>query len=86
MELTREPYSEPLTLRERVAVTRYGIKHDVRTFWRNGLWERLAQRMPRRLAYFAFVRVMAHAWSDAKHKEPNDITYQEACERWESAG
>lgn len=63
----------------RIALWRYD-------FWRwrtTGLWQSLAHKLPRRIAYFAYIRVMAHAWADAGNKHPDELTVQETCERWE---
>lgn len=82
MELTRAPYSDPLTLRERLAVKRDLATYDARKFIHTGFWQWLAHRLPRRLVYFAYIRVMAHAWAEVGNKHPDEIGYQEACERW----
>jgi hypothetical protein len=82
---TRRPYTEPYTLRERLMIRFTGAKYDWRAFWRNGLWQWIAHWLPRRIAYFAMIRVMAHAWAKAGNKTPNELTYEEVCRYWEQS-
>lgn len=44
----------------------------------------LAHVMPRQLAYFAYIRVMAHATTGPWGMEhPDDVGYSKAAKRWE---
>lgn len=60
----------------------FWFKYDVRRFFREGIWQKIAFRMPRRVAYWAMIRVVSHAWVQAGTKEPDQITYSEMCEAW----
>lgn len=82
--LARQPYTEPLTSRERLSVFVYGTKLNLKALRRDGFPRFVANKLPKRVAYFAYVRVFAHAWSDAGNKTPDDITYEDACKSWQS--
>lgn len=81
-DIARTPWTEPLTTRERIDVLVTGKKYDVRRWWKSGLWRWIAHRLPRRLALFVYIRVMAEAWA-ATNKSPDEITYEEAYKIWE---
>ncbi len=66
----RTPYTEPYTARERLTIQVDLRRYDWHAFWDSGLWQWLAHLLPRRLALFAFIRVMGHAWAEAKTIEP----------------
>lgn len=80
--IAREPFTEPFPFRERLSIRVYWARHDIGKWLRYGVWQSLAHKLPRRLAYFAYVRVMAHAWAEAGNKHPDELTYREVCERW----
>lgn len=78
--MTREPYTEPYTRRERLSIRRDLLTYDVRQFFREGIWVKLAWMLPHELAKWAFVRVSANV-TDVP---PDQITYTVAAKAWDA--
>jgi hypothetical protein len=77
--MIRAPYSEPYTLRERLRI-QYDLKrYDLYGFFRDGLWQRIAWKLPRPLVKWCFIRVS----SSVTDREPDQITYPVAYKAWE---
>lgn len=52
-------------------------------FWSDKLCQWLAWRLPRRLAYWAFIRVHSHATCTVyRDKSPDEITWVQAAAAW----
>lgn len=66
-----------------LSVRLYGVRYRVQRFreWRYA--ELIAHRLPRKIAYFAYVRVVANA-SAEENRPPDDYRYAETCDAWES--
>lgn len=80
----REPFTKPYTRRERLSI-RYSLKrYDVQQFFREGIWRRVAWRLPHGLAYWTMIRVFGHAWAEAGNKTPNELTYEDVSKAWEA--
>jgi hypothetical protein len=62
----------PVSIRVLAAKVREGIVMDV------------AWALPRPVAYWAFIRVMAAATQhpDGRHQHPDEVTYSQASTRW----
>lgn len=60
----------------------FWIRYEIRRFreWRYAEW--IAHKLPRKIAYFAYVRVVAWA-SVEENRAPDDYRYRETCEAWE---
>lgn len=77
--MKREPYTEPYTLRERLSIQVDLKRYDVRRFFEEGIWRRIAFKLPHKLALWAFIRVCGNAGT-----APDDTTYPVAYEAWEA--
>jgi len=67
-------------------------KYKAKTFVEDttmGITDRVAMNtawiLPRRLVFWCYIRVMAHATSGPYGiYHPDEVTYKQACERWEA--
>lgn len=80
--MQRVAFTEPFTIRERMSIKWAFARYDVRRFIESGLWQKLAHLLPRRIAYFAYIRVVAHAWAQVGNKHPDELNYGETCDLW----
>lgn len=81
--MKREPYTEPYTRRERLSIRKELLTYDVRRFFREGIWRRLAWMLPHRVCLWAFIRVAGHAWV-ATNKPPDELNYPAIYDAWEA--
>lgn len=78
----RTPWTEPYTRRERARI-RYDLAaYDVRAFFREGIWQRLAWLLPHQLVLWCFIRAAGHAWVET-NKPPEELNYPVVYEAWE---
>jgi hypothetical protein len=80
--ITREPWTDPLTIRERMAVKRSLFSYDVRRFFRDGIWQWMAHKLPERVIYFAMMRGYAAVWSHVGTITPDLIDFDMAMKYW----
>lgn len=77
--MTRDPYTEPYTLRERMTIRCNLKRYDVLQFFEEGLWRRIAFRLPRKIVLWSFIRVCGNV-----DLPPDQITYPVAYDRWKA--
>lgn len=82
MEVPRVPYTDPMTTRERINLRYTMKKWDMKSYFEWRLWQKIAHLLPRRIAYFAMVRLVSHAWVQEGTKAPDDLTYTDICRHW----
>lgn len=80
LRLTKGSFTEPYTLRERISIRFDLARYDVWRFREDGFARWVAFHLPRKLALWAFIRVMANAGSD---QHPDEMTYGDAYKAWE---
>jgi hypothetical protein len=57
-------------------------RYDLWRFRTEGLWRRIAWKLPHQLVLWCFIRVMGNVKMTGT-KGPDDITYSEAYKAWE---
>lgn len=78
--MKRESWTEPYTRRERLSI-QYDLKrYDVRRFFEDGLWRRIAFRLPHKIKLWCFICVSANVTD----RPPDQITYPVAYDQWEA--
>lgn len=77
----REPYSEPLTITETVDIFVSRKRYDLANFARVELPRRIAWRLPRRVALWAFIRVCSNT-KLGPNEGPEAITYERGYKDW----
>lgn len=74
--MNRAPWTEPLTIRERLTVWSL-LKRDRFRYWRRmGCWQAIARRLPRTLVYAATLRAVATA-TQQRDCGPDDVTFNQ---------
>lgn len=82
--MKRERFTEPYTLREHTSIRLGLLKYDIKSFLRSGLWQSIAHKLPRRIAYFAYIRVVAHAWVVEGNVEPDALGFSAVLKHWDA--
>lgn len=60
--------------------------YEINRMWRMfNFWQWLANRLPKKLCYFAYIRIHAHATcTEYRNYTPNEVTWDMALKCWEN--
>ena len=83
LRLSKASFAEPYSLRERISIRFDLARYDLWRLRTEGIPQFIAYRVPRKVAYWAFIRVFSSAWADAENKTPDELTYDEVAKAWE---
>ena len=81
----REPWTNPLSIRERMGLRSDMLRYRLRSRWTEKIPRGIAFRLPWRVKFWAMISVAAEAAeadADADGTSPSEVTYRQMHDAW----